>query len=142
MTCYTGTTGALEFTVDGGSAEKVAELTSWSITHTQETLDNTVMGNSYRSFCGGLKSWEGSCEVIWTSEQDSAHSVDEVFAIGSTGSITAYWDDNATPANDLKASGNCIITSIEYGVTTGELATATVNFQGTGALTIDATTAA
>ena len=142
MTCYTGTTGALEFTADGGSAEKVAELTSWTITHTQETLDNTVMGNSYRSFCGGLKSWEGSAEVIWTSEQDSAHSVDEVFAIGATGSITAYWDDNATPANDLKASGNCIITSIEYGTTVGELATATVNFQGTGALTIDATTAA
>lgn len=141
MTCYTGTTGALEFTASGGSAEKVAELTSWSITHTQETLDNTVMGNSYRSFCGGLKSWEGSAEVIWTSEEDSAHSVDEVFTIGATGSITAYWDDNATPANDLKASGNCIITSIEYSTTTGELATATVNFQGTGALTIDATTA-
>ena len=139
--CYTGTTGALEFTVDGGSAEKVAELTSWTVTHTQETIDKTVMGNTYRNFCAGLKTWEGSAEVIWTSEEDSTHSFDEVFSIGATGTITAYWDDNATPANDLKISGACIITSLEYEQTNGELAVATVNFQGTGTLTVDATTA-
>lgn len=136
MACYTGTTGALEF-----DSNSVAKVTSWTVTHTQEVLDDTVMGNTYRSFCAGLKTWEGSAEVIWTADEDDNSSVDEAFTIGSEATLTAYWDDNATPANDLKVSGTCIITSIEYSSTVGELATATVSFQGTDTLTVDSTTA-
>ncbi len=134
MACYTGTTGAMEF-----GSNTVAELTSWSVTHTQEVLDKTVMGTSYRTFCNGLKVWEGSAEMIWTASGDSAASVDEAFTIGQEASCVFYWDNDASPA---KLTGTGIVTAIEYGSSVGELATASVSFQGTGGLTIDSDAAA
>ena len=145
MACYTGTTGALEFgTLSSELA--VAQVQNWTITHTQETLDNTVMGNTYRSFCAGLRTWEGSAEVVWTADEDDNSSFDEVFQIAdsatrNTGHLIAYWD-NTAGNSELKLSGNIIITSIEYENTVGELNMATVNFTGTGALTVDSTTGA
>ena len=129
MACYTGTTGAMEF-----GSNNVAEITAWTVTHTQEVLDKTVMGTSYRAFCNGLKVWEGSAEVIWTANGDSNASVDEAFTIGQEASCAFYWENDGTPA---KMTGTGIVTAIEYSSTVGELATASVSLQGTGGLTID-----
>lgn len=134
MACYTGTTGAMEF-----GSNTVAEITAWTVTHTQEVLDKTVMGTSYRTFCNGLKVWEGTAEVIWTASGDSASSLDEAFTIGQEATAAFYWDNDGTPA---KMTGNCIVTAIEYSSTVGELATASVSLQGSGGLTIDSDAAA
>lgn len=130
MACYTGTSGALEF-----NSNAAAQVTSWTVTHTQEVLDDTALGDSYRSFCAGLKTWEGSAEIIWGDDALTG-GLDETFSIGTEATLTAYWDN--TGSADAKLSGTAIITSIEYSSTIGELAMATVNFQGTGTLTIDA----
>ena len=68
MAGHTGSEGTIKV-----GANAIGELRSYSLTEEAETIEKSAMGDSYRSFSVGMKSWSGSCEVFW-DETDTAQT--------------------------------------------------------------------
>ncbi len=128
--CYHGKNGALSL---GGT--NIAMLTSWTLTENADTVECTAMGDTSRKYMVGIKGFEGSAECVWTNDDQSGHIAG--FTVGTEYAGIFYVDDNTSAVADLKYSGQVIVTSIEVSAAMDDVVRATVNFQGTGALTID-----
>ena len=59
-----------EGTVKIGS-NAISELKSYNISEEAETIEDTTMGDSSRTYQVGLKTFSGSCEAFW-DETDSS----------------------------------------------------------------------
>jgi len=135
MATYAGQGGALHFNGATGASTgtNVTEITNWSLSSEANAIETSAMGDTFRSFTPGLKSWEGTADVVWTDSADSG-SVDTIVTIGQTGTIFCYPLASDT---DMKLSGDVIITGIEYTQDLEDVMRASVSFQGTGTLTVD-----
>jgi len=129
MSVYTGQDGSISV---GGTA--LLEVTSFSIEHTVNTIETSAMGDDYRSHLAGLAEWSGSADIYWdTSEVTNADFVD-----GSSVAIIAYPGGNTS--GYAKLSGNATITGFSINSELEGVVSASVSFQGNGALTIAAAT--
>ena len=120
-----------------GSTTCLAEIRSWTITHTQESLESTVMGDAARTYKRGLTNFSGSFEGLYDSGHVTTNG--EVFDLdaGSNpekGTLTAEFL-TSTVAGSKQYTGEIIITSIERTASFDDLVTFTANFQGSGILT-------
>ena len=121
-------------TGDGSWSTNVIQ--SFSITYEAELLDKTVMGSSFRKRKPGLKNWSVSVDVL----QDYTDNKISEKLWNMVGSSCLYFTARPTSASAGPANprfhGSCLLesyTPIAGGV--GELATASVTFQGNGLLT-------
>jgi hypothetical protein len=138
MATYAGQGGALHFNTAIGqtTGTNVTEVTNWSLSSEANAIETSHMGDTFRSFTTGLKSWEGTADVVWTDSTDSG-SVDTIFQIGDTGTIFCYPGGAGGTELDAKLKGDVIITGIEYTQDLEDVMRASVSFQGTGTLTVD-----
>jgi len=135
MATYTGEGGRVEITDNdsaGTGTNTIAEVRSWTVEHTKEVIDDTVMGDAARTFKHGLHSFTGTMEVIY----DSAHTTTtNAFDPSSDVAMTAvFYTGSSSPAQ--KFSGSVIVTSVSRTASFDDLITATVNFTGSGPLTV------
>ena len=116
-------------TVKSGSNE-VLELTSISVTETSDTVEDTAIGDTSRTYLAGLKTFTGSVECHYDPSDSTGQ---ETFDVGS--SVTVNFLPIGADTGDIQLSGTCIIT--EKTVNNDIDGTVTVSFslQGTGALT-------
>jgi len=126
MANHTGIDGVIKI-----STNVVAEVRNWSITETADTIEDTTMNDTSRTYQVGLKSWNGSLTAFW-DETDTNGQV--AMSIGSSVSLDLYPEGATT--GDAKYSGTVLITSIGVSVPTNGMVERTIGFQGTGALTI------
>ena len=132
-TSYHGKGGALTL---GGVA--VAQITDWSVSQSVDVADTTTMGDGDRTFLAGIKSFEGSADVLWAAED---HAPDQGLVAGEILVGTTYaaiFYPGGTGGN-VSYSGNVIVTGVEVSATVDDVVTASISFQGTGALNIDDT---
>ncbi len=61
MATHTGSEG----TVRVGATNAVLEIRSYSVEETADTVEDSSMGDGYRSFKTTLKGWSGSVDVFW-----------------------------------------------------------------------------
>ena len=54
MTTYVGNAGVIQVDDDTGTAQTVAEIRSYSIETTADTIENTIMGERVRKYVKGL----------------------------------------------------------------------------------------
>ena len=132
MASYVGNAGALKI---NGAA--VAELRSYSIEMTSDTIEQTVMGDSTRQYVKGLSSFSGTADVFW----DPAHftgtnNIDgEIFgSVGDAGAALILYPEGDVGASDKILSGDVIITGYTVNGTVDGMIEASISFQGTGAL--------
>ena len=121
-------------TGDGSWSTNVIQ--SFSITYEAELLDKTVMGSSFRKRKPGLRNWSVSVDVL----QDYTDNKISEKLWNMVGSSCLYFTARPTSAaagpSNPRFHGSCLLesyTPIAGGV--GELATASVTFQGNGLLT-------
>ena len=126
MANHTGVDGIIKI-----GANTVAEVRDWSVNESADTIEDTTMNDTSKTFQAGLKSWSGSLNAYW-DETDTNGQV--VLAIGSTAALELYPEGATT--GDAKYSGSAIITSVGIAVPTNGMVTRSIGFQGTGALTI------
>jgi predicted secreted protein len=131
MASYEGSNGAVKLLDGTGTLTAVAQVRSWSISHSRDTVEDTSMGDSFRTHKKGLESWSGSMEVVF----DDSVSAEVSAALNpSTDTvITGEWFPDVSVVA-TKFSGTIITT--EYSVTASYdgLVTASISFTGTGAL--------
>ena len=132
MATFTGENGKVEITAeDSAGSVTVAEVRSWTVEHSKDVIEDTVMGDAARTYKSGLHQFTGSMEVVYDSTHTSATNA---FDPAQDGALTVEFYPDASTGE--KFSGSVIVTSVSRTSSFDDLVTATVNFQGSGALTI------
>ena len=126
MANHTGVDGVVKV-----GTNTVAEVRNWSISETADTIEDTTMNDTSKTFQAGLKSWNGSLTAFW-DETDTSGQV--ALTVGSSATLNLYPEGATT--GDIYYSGTAIINSVGVSVPTNGMVERTYGFQGSGALTI------
>lgn len=135
MAVLTGEKGTVKVdTNDSGSPTAVADVRSWTITHTADTIETTSMDSGgARTYAKGLTQFTGSMEVVYNDDHVSTNG--SVFnpedSQDGTLSIEFF---TSTDVGAKKYTGECLVTSVTRTSSYDDLITATVDFQGSGSL--------
>lgn len=108
----------------------IAEIRSFSIDETSDTIEDTAMGDTYRTFKTSLKSWSGSVDVFF---DDSDTTGQGALVPGAEAAVTFYVEGDDTGSHTL--SGSAIVTSRSISSSFDGMVEASLSLQGNGALT-------
>jgi hypothetical protein len=132
---YTGRDGRL--LIDGVDQIKV---TSWQLSGSLEMLETTSLGDAQRSYAPGVQEFNGSATILYyndgTGRNDAAAALKKVLRV--TGVSAADTVDlrlrlvEGSTNHDVRLTA--YITSVSYGASVGEISSAQISFQATGAL--------
>jgi len=120
-------------------SQAVAEIRSYSIELTSDTIEQTVMGDDARQYVKGLHSFSGSADVYWDASHFDATSNPDLDGLiqGTVGdapvSITVY-----PTGSGANWAGNILITGYSITAQMDGMIEASISFQGSGALTYTA----
>ena len=124
MATHTGSEG----TVKVGS-NAIAEIRSYSISEVGDTVEDTAMGDTAKTYKASFTDFSGSVETYF-DDTDTAHNN---CTAGSSIVLNLLMEGNTS--GDHKLTGSAIVTSRSIGVSSDGIVTATYSFQGTGGLT-------
>lgn len=135
---YTGRDGQLLLGTD-----VLVKVTSWSLQADLELLETTSLGDSLRTFTPGVQSFSGTASLIYYKADDgSIDASDLLRKLVRTGTAGVTTADAVTltlrlaDGSDLNdISLNAYISSATIGASVGEIVSAQISFQATGALT-------
>jgi len=119
-----------EGTVKSG-ANDVAEIRSYSLEETADTIEDTTMGDSSRTYLSSLKTFSGSVDVFWDETDTNGQGS---FTVGSEVTLAVYPEGDTS--GDSYYSGTAIVTGRTVTGSFDGMVEATFTLQGTGALTL------
>lgn len=125
MATHTGSEGTIKVGND-----TVGELRSFTLETTAETIEDTSMGDTNRSYKVGLKAFSGSASVFW-DENDAGQTA---LVVGTEITINVYPEGATT--GDKYYSGSAIVTGSTINSSFDGMVEGEISFQGTGALTL------
>jgi len=118
-----------EGTVHVGS-NAVAEIRSYSLEESADTIEDTSMGDSARTYLASLTTFSGSVDVFW-DETDTNGQV--ALSVGSSVTIKFYPEGSAS--GDTFYSGTAIVTGKTISASFDGMVEASISVQGTSAIT-------
>ena len=107
----------------------VAQLRSFSVDETGDTVEDTTMTSTFRTYKPTLTSFTGSADVYW----DETDAGQNAITINSEPTI-GFYPEGAT-GGDTYYSGSCIVTGISISASFDGMVEASITFQGKSALT-------
>ena len=113
-----------------GSSNVVAEIRSYSIEESADTLEDTSMGDSAKTYKASLTSFSGSLDVFWDETDSSGQGA---LSIGSEVTLNVYPEGDT--AGDTYYTGSAIVTGVSRTASYDGLVEASISVQGNGALT-------
>ena len=111
-------------------SNSVAEIRSYSIEESADTLEDTSMGDSARTYKPSLTSFSGSLDVFWDETDTSGQGA---LSIGSEVTLNVYPEGDAS--GDTYYTGSAIVTGVSRTGAFDGLIEASISVQGNGALT-------
>ena len=111
-------------------ANTVAEVRSYTITESADTLEDTSMGDSARTYKSSLTTFTGSIDALWDETDTTGQGA---LTIGSEVTFAVYPEGDTS--GDTYYSGTAIVTEVSRTGSFDGLVEASVSVQGTGALT-------
>lgn len=126
MATHTGSEG----TVRVGATNAVLEIRSYSVEETADTVEDTSMGDGYRTFKTTLKGWSGSVDVFWDELDTTGQGA---LVPGSEVNVRFY--PEGTTTGDIYYTGQAIVTGKTITGSFDGMVESTITVQGTGALT-------
>ena len=129
MATYKGVSGQVKAITTGGSPSGINELKAWSVEETVDTIEDTTMEDTSKTFKTGLKSWTGTIELNY----DPTNSAQIDLLIGESIDLEFYPDSGTA---GTKFTGTGIVTSHSRSGSMADMVGSSVSFQGTGALTV------
>lgn len=133
---YTGRDGRL--LINGIEQIKV---TNWSLAGSLETLESTSLGDNQRTYVPGVQEFSGSATLLYykndDDRNDAATALKKVLKVaGVTSSDTVSMRLRLVDGNiNSDVEFAAYITSVSVGASVGEVSSAQISFQATGALT-------
>jgi len=111
-------------------ANAVAEIKSYSIEESADTLEDTSMGDSARTYKSSLTNFSGSLDVFWDETDVDGQGA---LSIGSEVTLNVYPEGDT--AGDTYYTGSAIVTGVSRSASFDGLVEASISVQGNGALT-------
>jgi predicted secreted protein len=111
-------------------SNSVAEIRSYSIEESADTLEDTSMGDSARTYKPSLTSFSGSLDVFWDETDSSGQGA---LSVGSEVTLNVYPEGDS--AGDTYYTGSAIVTGVSRTGAFDGLVEASISVQGNGALT-------
>jgi len=129
MTTYAGKEGSVTF---AGTA--IGEAHSWTLNADVEMLDDTVMGDDWKTVKGGLGSWSGTATAYldYDNAQQAAAIVD-ILVASPTGDSVALVFLTATGKTFL---GSALVSNVSFDASKDGLVGVSFTFTGNGQLTV------
>ena len=128
MATHTGSEGTVRVGLNA-----IAEIRSYSVEETADTVEDTSMGDSYRSFKTTLKGWSGSVDVFW-DETDTNGQV--AMTVGTEVTINFFPEGATAGQTEKYYSGTAIVTGRTVTGSFDGMVESTITLQGTGALSL------
>lgn len=133
---YTGRDGRL--LIDGTTQAKV---TNWSLTGSLEVLETTTLGDEERSYTPGVQEYSGSATLLYYEDDGGSNDASTALknilktsGVSSSDTVDLHLRlVNGSSNKDVRLTA--YITSVSYSASVGEVTSAQISFQGTGALT-------
>jgi|TARA_E500000318_G_scaffold5463_1_gene5578 hypothetical protein len=125
MATFKGSDGIVKA---GGTA--IAEIRSFSVEQTADTIEDTKMGDSARTYKPSLTSFTASIDAIF----DDTDSVQESLTIGAE--LAFLFQPEGSTTGDYQLSGSGIVTGISQSQSFDGLVERSFTVQGNGALTV------
>lgn len=125
MATHTGSEG----TVKVGS-NAIAEIRSFSIEQTADTLEDTTMGDTARTYKSSLTNYTGSIDVLWDETDTTGQGA---LTIGAEVTLNLYPEGDVT--GDTYYTGTAIVTGRTINSSYDGLVEMSISVQGNGALT-------
>tara|TARA_R110000803_G_scaffold148295_2_gene213736 strand:+ start:20 stop:406 length:387 start_codon:yes stop_codon:yes gene_type:complete len=124
MATHTGSEGTIKIGTD-----TLGELRSFSLESTAETIEDTSMGDSARTYKVGLTAFTGTASVFFDETDTAQGNVD------SGASITLNVYPEGDTSGDTYYSGSAIVTGRTINSSFDGMVEMELSFQGSGALT-------
>ncbi|MEY2868015.1 MAG: hypothetical protein RIR01_420 [Bacteroidota bacterium] len=125
MATHTGSEGTIKV-----STTVVGELRSYTLEQTADTIEDTSMGDTSRSYKSALKGWSGSASLFF----DEADAGQLLLVLGTEIALKVY--PEGASSGDKYYYGQAIITGSNISASFDGMVEAEVTFTGTGVLTL------
>lgn len=125
MATHTGSEG----TVKVGS-NAIAEIRSFSIEESADTLEDTTMGDTARTYKPSLTTFTGSVDALWDETDTTGQGA---LTIGAEVTLNLYPEGDAS--GDTYLAGSAIVTGRTVNSSFDGLVEMSISVQGNGALT-------
>jgi predicted secreted protein len=125
MATHTGSEGTIKV-----GTTVVGELRSYSLEQTADTIEDTSMGDTTRTYKSALKGWSGSASLFF-DETDAGQTA---LALGTEIALKVY--PEGASSGDKYYYGQAIITGSNISASFDGMVEAEVTFTGSGALTL------
>jgi predicted secreted protein len=112
-----------------GSAT-IAEVKSYSLEESADTIETTKMGDAARTYLPSLTTFSGSVDCFW-DETDTAGQV--ALAVGA--SVTLVFYPEGATSGDTYYSGTALVTGKTITGSFDGMVEASISVQGTGVIT-------
>jgi predicted secreted protein len=143
MATYTGKSGVIKIS-DGpgsGTLTAVAEVRSFTLDSTMDTIENTRMETALnsRTYVAGLETSTFTAEILYSAQEvsgDAAVAIPALLLGQEAGTFELYPSANNDAANggSTKISGSCLVTGYSISSSFDDMVTATISAQVTGGL--------
>ena len=112
-----------------GSAT-IAEVKSYSLEESADTIETTKMGDAARTYLPSLTTFSGSVDCFW-DETDTAGQI--ALAVGA--SVTLVFYPEGATSGDTYYSGTALVTGKTITGSFDGMVEASISVQGTGVIT-------
>ena len=125
MATHAGSEGTVKV-----GANAIAEIRSFSVEETGETIDVSSMGDTARTYLVGLKTYTASIDCLWDETNTTGQGA---LTVGASVTLNLY-PEGAT-AGDIYYTGSAIVTGRTITSSHDGLVELSISCQGSGALT-------
>lgn len=108
----------------------IAEIRSFTLTQAADTLEDTSMGDTARTYLSSLTNFSGSVDCFWDETDTTGQGA---LTIGASVTLNVY--PEGADSGDTYYSGSAIVTGIDINSSFDGMVEASISVQGSGALT-------
>lgn len=125
MATHAGSEGTVKV-----GANAIAEIRSFSVEETGDTIDDSTMGDTARTYLAGLKTYTASIDCLWDETNTTGQGA---LTVGATVTLNLYPEGATT--GDIYYTGSAIVTGRTITSSYDGLVEISITCQGSGALT-------
>ena len=112
------------------SSTTIGELRNYQLSHSSDVVEDSVIGDTYRTRLATMKTWSASGDLYW----DETDAGQLLITIGSSVTLNLY-PEGAT-AGDVYYTGGAIVTKFDISASFDGLVEGAISFEGNGVLTV------
>jgi predicted secreted protein len=110
------------------SSTTIGELRNYALSHSSDTVEDSVIGDTYRTRLATMKTFSVSGDLYW----DEVNAGQLLITIGSSVTLNLYPEGSDT--GDVYYSGAAIVTKFDISASFDGIVEGSIAFEGNGAL--------